>query len=70
MCDIFCGCVDDVFKNFLYILNLKKIYLWILNFKIFIGWGLFLIVLCLFIKSNDSLIFLCNILKKMKFLFY
>lgn len=24
MCDTFCGCVDDVFKNFLYTLNLKK----------------------------------------------
>lgn len=67
MCDTFCGCVDDVFKNFLYTLNLKKIHLWILNSKISIGWGLLLIASCSSTKSNDSLIFLCNILKKMKF---
>lgn len=24
MCDTFCGCVDDVFKNFVYTLNLKN----------------------------------------------
>lgn len=24
MCDTFCGCVDDVFKNFLYTLNFKN----------------------------------------------
>lgn len=66
MCDTFCGCVDDVFKNFLYTLNLKKIHLWILNSKISIGWGLLLIASCSSTKSNDSFIFLCNILKKMR----
>lgn len=67
MCNTFCGCVDDVFKNFLYTLNLKKNHLWILNSKISIGWGLLLIASCSSTKGNDSLIFLCNILKKMKF---
>lgn len=54
MCDTFCGCADDVFKNFLYTLNLKKIHLWISNSKISIGWGLLLIASCSSTKSNDN----------------
>lgn len=65
MCDTFCGCVDDVFKNFLYTLNLKKNHLWISNSKISIGWGLLLIASCSSTKSNDSFIFYMQYVMKL-----